>query len=93
MRIKEDIKIKEIAGERVAIRQGKFGVDMTKIIAFNPTAEWLWNQLSGKDFSKEDVVGLLIDAYNLDETTADLDAQKWIEQCINANIVEIGSKF
>ena len=88
MRTKNDIKIREIAGERVAIRQGKFGVDMTKIIAFNPTAEWLWNQLSGKDFSKEEVVNLLINAYGLDEATAEQDAQKWIEQCINANIVE-----
>ena len=88
MRIKEEIKIKEIAGERVAIRQGEFGVDMTKIIAFNPSAEWLWNQLSGKDFSEEDVVGLLISVYALDEATAEKDARKWIDQCIKAGIID-----
>ena len=89
MRIKEEIKIKEIAGERVAIRQGKFGVDMTKIIAFNPSAEWLWNQLSGKDFSEKDIVDLLINAYALDETTAAEDAKKWIDQCIKAEIIDV----
>ena len=88
MRIKKDIEIKEIAGEKVAIRQGKYGVDMTQIIAFNPTAEWLWNQLSGKDFSKEEVVSLLKETYHLNDATAEQDAQKWIEQCINAHIVE-----
>ena len=88
MRIKEEIKIKEIAGERVAIRQGTFGADMTKIIAFNPTAEWLWEQLSGKNFSEEDIVGLFMNAFNLDEATAIQDARKWIEQCIKAEIID-----
>ena len=89
MRIKEEIKIKEIAGERVAIRQGKFGVDMTKIIAFNSTAEWLWNQLSDKDFSEQDVILLLINAFDLNEVTAKQDAQKWIDQCVKAEIIDI----
>ena len=88
MRIKEEIKIKEIAGERVAIRQGSFGVDMTKIIAFNPSAEWLWDQLSGKDFTEEDIVGLLTNGFDLDEVTAQQDAQKWIEQCVKAEIID-----
>ena len=89
MRIKEEIKIKEIAGERVAIRQGSFGVDMTKIIAFNPTSEWLWNQLSGKDFTEDDIIGLLTKGFDLDKVTALQDAQKWIEQCVKAEIIDI----
>ena len=89
MRIKEEIKIKEIAGERVAIRQGSFGVDMTKIISLNPTAEWLWHQLSGKDFTEEDIVGLLTNGFDLDEVTALQDARKWIEQCVKAEIIDI----
>ena len=87
MRLNEEIKIKEIAGERVAIRQGKFGVDMTKIISFNMSAEWLWHELSGKDFVKEDVVALLKNSYDLDDATAEQDAQRWIEQCIKSEII------
>lgn len=88
MKTKEEIKIKEIAGERVAIRQGSHGQDMTKIIAFNPVAEWLWNQLEGKTFTKDDVVHLLMNAYEIEQTTAEQDAEKWIKQCIDADIIE-----
>ncbi|MDR1718169.1 MAG: PqqD family protein [Prevotella sp.] len=89
MRRKEDIKIKEIAGERVAIRQGSHGQDMTKIIAFNPVAEWLWNQLEGKNFTKEDVMDLLMGTYKIEQSTAEGDAERWINQCIEADIIEV----
>jgi len=46
MRIKKGLKIRNIAGEKVLIMQGQVGVDMTKVISFNNTAEWLWNHLS-----------------------------------------------
>ncbi|NDV78074.1 PqqD family protein [Dysgonomonas sp. 511] len=89
MRTKKEIVIKDIAGERVAIRQGRAGADLTKIIAFNPSAEWLWHQLSGKDFSEEDVIDLLMTEYSLDKTTATADAKKWLDQCIKAEIIDL----
>jgi hypothetical protein len=88
MKIKPDIKIKEIAGERVAIMQGTADVDMTKVVSFNPTAEWLWNKLIGSDFSEDDVVQLIIDNFNLDAATATADAQRWIAQCVDAAIID-----
>ena len=80
MKIKEEIKIRDIAGERVLIMQGRIGADMTKLISFNPTAEWLWNSLIDKDFTEENVVDLLIEQYDLDQDKAIKDAKLWIEQ-------------
>lgn len=88
MKTKNDIRIKEIAGERVAIRQGNYGRDMTRIIAFNPVAEWLWQKLEGKDFTKEDIASLLTDTYPIDQDTAEKDARQWIVQCLDADIIE-----
>ena len=39
MQIKEGLEIRNIAGEKVLIMQGRYGVDMTRIASFNPTAE------------------------------------------------------
>lgn len=89
MKKDKEIKITDIAGERVAIRQGKYGTDMTKIIAFNPTAEWLWNQLADKDFSENDVICLLEEKFDLDSSIVVKDAKIWIEQCVNAGIIKI----
>lgn len=88
MRTDKEIKIKDIAGERVAIRQGNYGTDMTRIIAFNPVGEWLWNQFFEKDFTENDVIVLLENEYGLDRTIATRDAKKWLILCIEAGIIK-----
>ena len=88
MQIKKGLEIRNIAGEKVLIMQGRFGVDMTKVVSFNATAEWLWNTLYGKTFSKEDVVCLLTERFEVDAETAETDAKKWIEQLQQCNAVE-----
>jgi len=80
MKIKEGLEIRNIAGEKVLIMQGRFGLDMTKVISFNTTAEWLWNTLYGKTFSHNDVTRLLTERFQVDVETAEKDAKKWIEQ-------------
>ena len=88
MQIKEGLEIRNIAGERVLIMQGRYGVDMTRVVSFNETAEWLWNQLHDKVFSQEDVVRLLAERFQVDTETAEIDAKKWIEQLIQCKAIE-----
>ena len=88
MRIKEGLEIRNIAGEKVLIMQGRYGVDMTKVISFNTTAEWLWNSLYGQTFSSEDVSRLLIERFQVDAETAEVDAKKWIDQLIQCKAIE-----
>lgn len=54
MKIREEYKVREMAGEHVVIMQGRLGVDMTKIISLNESALYLWNALAGKEFSVDD---------------------------------------
>jgi hypothetical protein len=88
MKIKDDLNIREIAGERIAIRQGVTDVDLTQVISFNTTAEWLYLQLSGKEFEEADVVRLLVDRFSIDEATALTDTRKWIRQSLDASIIQ-----
>ena len=88
MRIKKGLKIRDIAGERVLIMQGHVGADMTKLVSFNSTAELLWNSFVDKDFTEEDVVGLLVEQYQIDNETAGKDARVWIEQLISCKALE-----
>lgn len=43
MKIREEYKVREMAGEHVVVMQGRLGVDMTKIISLNESALYLWN--------------------------------------------------
>lgn len=87
MRLK-NFEITEIAGKQVVIKQGEFAVDMTKIIAFNNTALNLWMELKDKEFTREDVVSILLNSFNIEQEVAERDANVWIDQCISADLIE-----
>lgn len=89
MKIKEGFKLRNIAGENVLIMQGKQGVDMTKLISFNKTAEWLWNQLLNKEFTESDIVNLLLEQFEIDELKAKFDAKHWVDQLKSCNVLEL----
>ena len=55
MRINQNCKVREIAGENVVIMQGQQGVDMTRVVALNDSSLLLWNNLLEVDFSIDDV--------------------------------------
>lgn len=80
MRIKQEYKVREVAGENVVIQQGSCGADMTRIITLNDSALLLWNSLLGKEFAAEDAAQVLLKNYDVDEATALRDAQLWIDK-------------
>ena len=87
MRIKEECKGREIAGENVVVIQGQYGVDMTKVISLNGSSMYLWESLSGKEFTTDDVAQLLLDRYEVDEQTAHNDAKAWVERLAECGLI------
>lgn len=88
MRIKQEYKVRNIAGENVVIMQGRHGADLTRIISLNDSALLLWEALSGKDFSAEDAAEELMRNYEVDAPTALADAQKWIDKLSECQLLE-----
>jgi hypothetical protein len=88
MKIKEKLKIRDIAGEKIVILEKDQQVEFTRVMVLNKTSEWLWNQLFGKDFEMEQVAGLLQSKYNVDESVALSDSLKWIETLKENDIIE-----
>ncbi len=80
MKIDSKVKVRDIAGEKVVIMQGRLGADLTRIIQLNGSSVWLLEQLTDRDFEVADVVELLTSRYDVDEQTATADAAKWVEQ-------------
>lgn len=87
MKISDNFKIRKIAGENLIVNQGATHADLTKIISLNPTAVYLWENLIGKDFTEEDVAGLLVEKFGIDENIALADAKKWLEVMIKEGII------
>ncbi len=87
MRIKENYKVREIAGEYIIVNQGQPDGDMTQVIALNETANRMWKAFEGKEFAEGDAAQMLMDTYGIDETLAARDAAAWIASLKNAGIL------
>ncbi len=90
MKFKKEYKVRSIAGENVVIMQGKFGSDVTRVIALNDTSLLLWNELQGVEFDLQRVVALLLENYDVDEATATKDAEAWIAKLQECNLLVDG---
>ena len=60
MKIREEYKVREMAGEHVIVMPGRGGAaDMTRIVSLNPSSMYLWEKLRGREFTAADAALLL----------------------------------
>ena len=88
MKIKQQYKVREMAGEHVIIMQGKHGSDLTKIISLNESALYLWQAIDGKGFDVNTIADLLAEHYGIDDEVAMRDASRWVERLEECALVE-----
>ena len=74
------MKVRHVAGVDIVITQSPEAADMTKVIALNESALHLYNALQERDFTMQDVVDTLLEAYDVDADTARRDAEAWVAE-------------
>ena len=87
MRIDERKKVRKVAGENIVIMQSDNTVDMTKVVALNESALLVHERLTGKDFTVADVVRVLTDEYDVDEPTAQRDAEALVDSMRKEHLI------
>jgi len=87
MKLIPDLTLREIAGEKMLVLKGASGVDLTKVVMLNSTAEYLWNALQEREFQNEDVGELLIQKYGIVKDQAKIDAGAWIQSMVNEGLL------
>ena len=84
MKIKEGFILRQICGEYVVVGEGLAQVNFNKMLSLNESAAYLWKSVSGKEFTEEDLVQLLLDQYEVSREVAQKDVEKlvaiWKEQ-------------
>ena len=88
MKIKEGFKMRKLGREHIVVPESKGLVNFNKMISFNDTAAYLWEALSGKEFTVEDIRQLLLDKYEVDEEVAGTDAARLARSWAEAELVE-----
>ena len=88
MKIKEGFKLRHLGGEYIVIGEGIAQVNFNKMISLNGTAAFIWEQMSGKSFTTDDITRLLSDNYEVEEAVAAADAATLVENWRKADLLD-----
>ena len=88
MKTKEGFVLREMCGENIITGEGLEHINFNKLISLNATAAFLWNAVSGKEFTVEEMAHLLVDEYAIDMELALKDSEALCKAWIDAGIAE-----
>lgn len=87
MKIKEGFILRTICGESIVVGEGLAQVNFNKMLSMNESAAYLWKAIEGKDFTREDLVDLLFDKYEVSREQASADVEKLVATWIQEGVV------
>ena len=75
MKIKEGFILRSICGEYVVVGEGLTQVNFNKMLSLNESAAYLWKEVLGMEFTRQDMAQLLLDKYEVtpEQAAADVD--------------------
>lgn len=88
MKAKPGFNLRVVCGENIIVAEGEENIDFSNIISMNESSAYLWQNIQGKEFTHEDLVGLLTQEYEVDEATAMKDVKDLTELWLQAGIIE-----
>ncbi|MBQ7340419.1 MAG: PqqD family protein [Clostridia bacterium] len=87
MKIKKNFILREVAGTYLVVAVGDAVKDFNKAINLNSTGAFLWKQLQ-VDLTEEELIGKLLEEYEIDRETAKKDILGFIQRLREANLLE-----
>ena len=88
MKAKPGFNLRVVCGENIIVAEGEENIEFSNIISMNESSAYLWQNIQGKEFTHEDLVGLLTQEYEVDEATALKDVKALTELWLQAGIIE-----
>ena len=88
MKAKPGFNLRVVCGENIIVAEGEENIDFNNIISMNESSAYLWQNIQGKEFTHEDLVGLLTQEYEVDEAMALKDVKALTELWLQAGIIE-----
>ena len=80
--------MRKLGRDYIVVGEGLKQVNFNKMIVLNETAAFLWESVSGKEFTKEELAQLLTEKYEVSASVAAEDAAALADKWLEAGIVE-----
>lgn len=88
MKTKTGFELRNLCGEKIIVMEEQTGVDLSCVIHLNESAAFLWEALSGREFTESDMAELLCREYEIGEAEAVADCRKLIAGWREAGLLE-----
>ena len=89
MKVKNGVNLREVCGEHIIVAEGDENIDFSNIISMNESSAYLWEEVQKMGtFTVDNLVELICNQYEIDETTARKDAIALAAQWGTAGIIE-----
>lgn len=88
MKIKEGFTLRPLLGEHIVVGEGLAQVNFNKMLTLNASAAYLWEQVADKEFTREDLVRLLVERYEVSAGQAGDDVDRMLAVWLKEGIAE-----
>ncbi len=86
MRIRDDLVLRKIADEWIVLPIGEATVSFKKMLVLNETSALIWEAISS-GLKEEEILGKIIDVYDIDKETARQDYLRIVNQLVENKII------
>ena len=88
MKKKVGFKLREICGEKLLVPEGETNIDFSNMISMNESAALLWDAIDEGEFTEDKLVDILLNEYEVDESTVRADVKNLVQQWLEAKIID-----
>lgn len=93
MKLKDQLILREVAGQYVIVPTGKRVQEVTSIVYISSSAAYLWGYMKGHEFTREDLVDRIMEHYvGVTEEKAGADVDRFLKILEDNNILDDGVK-
>ena len=88
MKVNSDFVMRNIAGENILVPTGEAAEKFNGMITMNEVAAFMWQYIDEVE-SKEDLVKMVLNEFEVDEETATRDVENFINELSSINMIEL----
>ena len=93
MKLKDQLILREVAGQCVIVPTGKRVQEVTSIVYISSSAAYLWDYMKDHEFTREDLVNRIMEHYvGVTEEMAGADVDRFLKILEDNNILDDGVK-
>lgn len=91
MKLKDQLTLREVAGQYVIVPTGRRVREVTSIVYISNSAAYLWDYMKDREFTKEELVARTLEHYTgVTEEKAAADIERFLQTLSDNNILDDG---